>query len=153
MNPIREFIEWYEILEPEMDDLRKRHHLANLYAWWHDCRDCGDDLSAFNVYDSLDEMRNAFNANSPVPVDDNDDEFLENYGLNEIVPDEAIRQLRHVATMLDMCGFDVCYLDTQVASVDDLDDYTMSLHGYINDDTEHVHTFHVVDDVVTEVVK
>jgi len=153
INPIREFLEWYDILEPEMDDLRKRRHLANLYAWWHDCRDCGDELDAFNVYDSLDEMRNAFNPDPNVVQDDVFDEFLENYGLNEIVPDEAVRQLRHVATMLDVCGYDVCYLDTQVDSVDNLDDYAMTLAGYVDDEDDYtIHEFRVINDVVTEVM-
>lgn len=162
-NPVREFLTMYDEVSHEFDDLHKRRVIANLYAYWHDCRDCGDVLEDFNVYESVDEMRHPFRVPDPIEgpdglggfIDHNVDEFLEDYGLHTMNPDTEIRVMRHLAQMLDRVDWAVCWLDREApdaSQIQNLDDYVWTMNGETADETEQTFTFHVVNDVVTEVV-
>lgn len=147
-NPVREFLTMYDEVSPELDDFRRRQVIANLYSYWHDCRDCGDMLEDFNVYESADEMRE--------PIPDEANEYLYDYGLEHMYPEIEIRMLRHIADMLDRVEWVVCWLDRETPDVQqdiqNLDDYVWTMNGETEDETEQTFTFHVVNDVVTEVV-
>lgn len=161
-NPVREFLQMYDEVSHEFDDLHKRRVIANLYAYWHDCRDCGDVLEDFNVYDSPEEMRHPFRVPDEIPGvdglesfhDENPDEFLRDYGVDTMNPDIEIHGLRHIADMLDRVEWVVCWLDHQVPDFDsvNLDDYSVTMSGETEDETDQTFTFHVVNDVVTEVM-
>jgi hypothetical protein len=145
-NPVREFLQMYDQVSDKLDESQKQQVIANVYSFWHDCRDCGDMLEDFNVYESAEEILEG------IPAEAYD--FLRDYGVDTLNPEIEIRGLRHIADMLDRVEWVVCWLDHQVPDFDsvNLDDYSITMSGETEDETDQTFTFHVVNDVVTEVM-
>lgn len=145
-NPVREFLQMYDQVSNNLDESQKQQVIANVYSFWHDCRDCGDMLEDFNVYESAAEIL------EPIPAEAYD--YLRDYGVEDMNPETEIRGLRHIADMLDRVEWVVCWLDREVPNFDtvNLDDYSVTMSGETEDETDQTFTFHVVNDVVTEVM-
>lgn len=145
-NPVREFLQMYDEVSNNLNETQKQQVIANVYSFWHDCRDCGDVLEDFNVYESAEEIL------EPIPAEAYDS--LRDYGVETIRPEIEIRGLRHIADMLDRVEWVVCWLDREVPDFDkvNLDDYSVIMSGETEDETDQTFTFHVVNDVVTEVM-